>query len=99
MLLVGANHPDIVIRDKLEKRTYIIDVSCPSDVNVADKENEKIAKYSGSRVELAKMWNNECTVIPVVVGSLGAVTMASIKLAAYSNPSPEFNFLTSLKIF
>ena len=46
----------------------------PSDVNVTDKENEKISKYSGLRVELAKMWNNECTVIPVVVGSLGAVS-------------------------
>ena len=71
---VGANCPDIVIRDKEQKRTYIIDVSCPSYKNVTEKENEKIAKYSGLRVELAKMWNSECIVIPVVVGSLGAVS-------------------------
>ena len=71
---VGANRPDIVTRDKEQKRTYNIDVSCPSDKNVTEKENEKIAKYSGLRVELAKMWNSECTVIPVVVGSLGAVS-------------------------
>ena len=71
---VGSNRPDIVIRDKKEKKVYIIDVSCPSDVNVKNKENEKITKYSGLRVELAKMWNSECIVIPVVVGSLGAIS-------------------------
>ena len=41
---VGANRPDIVIRDKEQKRTYIIDVSCPSDKNVTEKENEKNCK-------------------------------------------------------
>ena len=35
---------------------------------------KKITKYSGLRVELAKMWNSEYTVIPVVVGGLGAVS-------------------------
>ena len=41
---------------------------------MTEKENEKIAKYSGLRVELTKMWNSECFVIPVVVGSFGAVS-------------------------
>ena len=71
---VGSNRPDIVIRDKNEKKTYIIDVSCPSDVNVTSKENEKLTKYSGLRVELAKMWNCECTVVPIVIGGLGALS-------------------------
>ena len=48
---VGSNRPDIVIRDKQKKKVYIIDISCPSDVNVKSKENEKITKYSGLRVE------------------------------------------------
>ena len=71
---VGSNRPDIVIRDKLEKKTYIIDVSCPSDVNVTAKENEKITKYSGLRVELGKMWNCDCVVIPIVIGGAGSVS-------------------------
>ena len=71
---VGANRPDIVIRDKLEKKTYIIDVSCPSDVNVSKKENEKLSKYSGLRVELGKLWNCECEVVPIVIGGLGTVS-------------------------
>ena len=71
---VGANRPDIVIRDKLQKKAFIIDISCPNDVNVLNKENEKISKYSALRVELSKMWDCECVVIPVVVGSLGCIS-------------------------
>ena len=71
---VGANRPDIVLRDKASKKTYIIDISCPSDKNVTPKENEKMAKYSGLRVEPGKMWDSECVVIPVVVGGLGVIS-------------------------
>ena len=38
---VGSNRPDIVVRDKSENVTYILDVSCPNNVNVTTKENEK----------------------------------------------------------
>ena len=68
------NRPDIVIRDKKGKKTLIIDISCPNDINVSDKEQEKITKYSGLRLELGRMWDTECIVVPVVVGSLGAVS-------------------------
>ena len=71
---MGANRPDIVIRDKQEKKTYVIDISCPSDVNVDAKENEKLSKYNALRVELGKMWDCECDAIPVVVGGLGAIS-------------------------
>ena len=71
---IGANRPDIVIRDKCNKMTYIIDISCPCDTNVHTKEIEKISKYCSLRVELAKMWNTECTVIPIIVGGCGTVT-------------------------
>ena len=53
---VGANRPDILIRDMVKKKTYIVDVSCPCDVNVGLKENEKIGKYGALRKELTKMW-------------------------------------------
>ena len=71
---VGANRPDIVVRDKAKGKVYIIDISCPSDVNVNKKENEKVSKYSGLRVELGKMWRSECIVIPVVIGGLGCIS-------------------------
>ena len=64
------NRLDIVVRDKENKKCYIIDVSCPNDINVNEKEREKISKYSGLRVELGRMWNCECVVIwraPIVL--------------------------------
>ena len=70
----GANRPDIVLRDKASKKTYIIDISCPSDKNFTSKENEEVAKDSGLRVELGKMWDSQCVVIPVVVGGLGVIS-------------------------
>ena len=71
---VGANRPDILVRDKVNKQVYIVDVSCPCDVNVVSKEAEKISKYSVLKKELMKMWGGQCTIIPVVVGGLGAVS-------------------------
>ena len=71
---VGANRPDILIRDMASKMTYIVDISCPCDVNVRMKENEKITKYGALRKELTKMWGGKCVIIPVVVGGLGAVS-------------------------
>ena len=71
---VGANKPDIIVKDKMDKKTLIIDVSCPVDMNVGKKENEKISKYGPLRVELEKMWGTKAEIIPVVIGGLGAVT-------------------------
>ena len=73
------NRPDIVVRDKENKKCYIIDVSCPNDINVNEKEQEKISKYSGLRVELGRMWNCECVVIPIVVSGLGVVSNCFMK--------------------
>ena len=70
----GANRPDILLRDKKQKKTFIIDVSCPCDTNVATKENEKVAKYSALKNELKRMWGGECIVAPVVIGCLGAAS-------------------------
>ena len=71
---VGANRPDILIKDLGNKKAYIIDISCPVDTNVGKKESEKIAKYGALRVEAERMWGLKAEVIPVVVGGLGAVT-------------------------
>ncbi len=71
---VGANRPDIVVKDKKGKMTYIIDISCPCDVNVIKKEAEKISKYGTLKRELLRMWGGNCLIVPVVIGGLGAVS-------------------------
>ena len=68
------NRPDIVVRDKHMKKCFIIDVSCPNDINVSQKEQEKVTKYAGLRMELGRMWNCECVVVPIVIGGLGVVS-------------------------
>ena len=71
---VGANRPDIVVKDRIGKKTYIIDISCPCDVNVMKKEAEKISKYGTLKRELTRMWGGDCLIVPVVIGSLEAVS-------------------------
>ena len=71
---VGANRPDILIKDLEKKKAYIIDISCPVDTNVGKKESEKIGKYGALSVEVERMWGVKAQVIPVIVGGLGAVT-------------------------
>ncbi|XP_051929435.1 uncharacterized protein LOC127605701 [Hippocampus zosterae] len=42
--------------------------------NIRKKEHEKLEKYQGLREELERAWKVKVTVVPVVVGALGAVT-------------------------
>ena len=70
---VGANRPDLIVRDIAKKKVLIVDVSCPCDLNVEKKELEKVSKYAGLKVELQRMWGVSCEVVPVVIVSLGAV--------------------------
>ena len=55
-------------------KAFIIDISCPVDVNVEKKEAEKVTKYMGLSAELNRMWGVSTEIIPVVVGGLGTVT-------------------------
>ena len=71
---VGANRPDIIVKDKTTKKALIIDVSCLVDTNIGKKEREKVGKYAGLRVELQRMWGMEAEIVPIIVGGLGAVT-------------------------
>ena len=71
---VGANRPDLIVRDIAKKKVMIVDVACPCDLNVVKKELEKVSKYAGLKAELQRMWAVSCEVVPVVIGSLGAVS-------------------------
>ena len=73
-MAVGANRPDILVKDKAAKKIYIIDVACPCDLNIYKSENTKVAKYIGLKGQLQKMSGYDCTIVPVVIGGLGAVT-------------------------
>ena len=76
---VTANGPDITIKNKKEKTCTLIDVGIPADRNVAQKEAEKKLNYKSLCIEIQRMWNLKCTIIPVITGATGIVTRSSRK--------------------
>jgi len=72
---VTTNRPDVIIKNKKEKTCTLIDVAMPADKNVVQKEAEKKLKYKSSCIEIQRMWNLKCTIIPVkIVITTGIVT-------------------------
>jgi hypothetical protein len=70
---VTANKPDIIIKNKKEKAFLPIDVATPADRNVTQKEAEKKLNKSLC-IEMQRMWNMKCMIIPVGIGATGIVT-------------------------
>ena len=70
-----ANRPDTIIHDKEEQLCLIIDIAFPDDLNVIQKEAEKVHKYRDLQIEVQRMWSAKTCVIPVVIGALGTMTL------------------------
>jgi len=64
----------IIIINKKEKTCTLIDVAIPADRNVVKKEAEKKLKNESLCIEIQRMWNLKCTIIPVIIGATGIVT-------------------------
>ena len=43
--MVVANHPDIVVVNKWDKKAVVVDVAIPSDSNIRKEEHKNIKKY------------------------------------------------------
>jgi hypothetical protein len=69
-----ANRPDIIIKNKQDKTCLLVDVAIPSDNNAIQKEAEKKLKYKNLSIEIQRMWNMKCFVIPVIIGATGIVS-------------------------
>ena len=51
----------------------------PSDHRINLKESEKKDKYLDLARELKKLWNMKVTIVPIVIGALGTVTIGLLK--------------------
>ena len=63
----------MVVVDKNWRTCKIIDFTVPGDSRIDEKEKEKIEKYQDLRRKLKKIWNVRVKIIPLIVGSLGAI--------------------------
>jgi hypothetical protein len=91
---VLANRPDIIIKNKKDNICLPIDVGIPSERNVIQKESEKELKYNNLSIEIQRMWNMKCFVIPVIIGATGTVTRG---LKKYLETIPEKHSVDSLQ--
>jgi hypothetical protein len=71
---VTANRPDIIIKNKKEKTCTLIDMAIPADRNVVQKEAENKLKYKSFYIEIQRMWNLKCAIVPVITGANGIIT-------------------------
>ena len=69
---MNHNRPDIVIHVNEKNECKIIDVACPFDVRVVEREEKKREKYEDLRREMARLWRvRKVVIIPITVGALG----------------------------
>jgi hypothetical protein len=57
-----------------DKICLLIDVAIPTDRNVIQMESEKQLKYKNISIEIQRMWNMKCFVIPIIIGATGIET-------------------------
>ena len=55
-----------------KKQVWLVDVAIPGDSRIQQKEVE-ITKYQDLKIEVERLWERKATVVPVVIGALGAI--------------------------
>ena len=71
--VIEARRSDLAVVDNEETSCKIIDFAVPVDSRIDEKEKDKIEKYQELARELQKILNVIVKIIPIVVGSLGAI--------------------------
>ena len=71
---VPHNKPNIVRWDKLNKECSILKFSCPADVNISNKVNEKNKIYGMLIRNMLILYSDyKFNIIPIIVGALGYI--------------------------
>ena len=63
------SRPDILLLEKDQIICKIIDVACPFDTRIIEKEREKVDRYQDLKWELKRIWQcSEVQVVPIIIG-------------------------------
>ena len=72
--------PDIIIWDLEKKICTIVEVSCPADVSISRKIDEKLNNYAPLVRNMQIMYSNyKFVVVPIIIGGLGYVPKCLLK--------------------
>ena len=73
--VIEARRPDIIFIDKKKRKEIVINIAVPADVQLGEKESEKVEKYQDLKGEIGRLWKLKIVeVVPVVIGALRSVT-------------------------
>ena len=74
--VIENSRPDIVVLNKITRKCVLIDVACPSDTRINEKEQNKIEIYGDFRNEIKRIWKcRDVVIVPVIVGALGIISL------------------------
>ena len=76
---INVNRPDIIDKDSVNSTCKLIEMTVPSDRNIALKVIKKKSTYKDLELEIQRMWHMKTVVILVVVGALGTVKKGMVK--------------------
>jgi len=71
---IPNNKPDIIIRDKEKGTCMLRHVAISGDINVIEKETDKVLKHKDLTIEIQRMWSVKTKVIPVIIGATGTIS-------------------------
>jgi hypothetical protein len=89
-----AIRPDIIIKNKKDKIYLLIDIAIQSDRNVIQRESDKKLKYKNLSIEIQRIWNMKCFVIPIIIGATGNVTKGLKKISGNNTRKASNRFST-----
>ena len=70
---IEHRRPDIVVIVVNTNKCLIIDVACPVGNNLILRRNEELDNYSELRLEIARIWDKETLIVPIIIGALGSI--------------------------
>lgn len=73
-LRITANKPDLVVIHRPTSTMFVLEMTCPSEKRILEKETEKRAKYKDLIMQLNKTYPElKVIFIPLVIGVLGGM--------------------------
>lgn len=71
---IPNNRPDLILIDKANKTTFLIDIGIPNTHNLDQYYHEKITKYLPLAAEIKDLWRQEKVIIlPLIISATGIV--------------------------